>query len=354
MASEKPLVSIIVVSHNEINHIFSSLSALMGQTYPNYEVILYDNGSTDGTPEYVLNYFPRVKLVKGTHNLGFGGANNKAAEIALGKYLGFLNCDAIVSSGWLEPMVSLLERDDSIGCVGAELICSENKKIILSHGTGIHLSGISYAKDRGKYVQNNPPIEVGGISGGAFLINKEYFFKVGAFESLFFLYYEDTDLALRIRLSGKRCMIIPGAKVYHNCESRFGTRKIFFLERNRYLSLFSLMSLPMLCMMTPSLTVFEIFSWGYCLIIGKDAIVSKYKAWKEIFELHSWIKLRREKYKDNQTTLGYLLQAFSPFVYIEYVHSNKAISLVSLFVGYLLAIPVFFFLRLFTGRDFLK
>ena len=172
MESEKPLVSLIVVSYNEINHIFNSLSALMGQSYPNHEVMVYDNGSTDGTPEYVLKHYPRVKLIKGLENLGFGGANNEAAQIARGKYLAFLNCDASVSSNWLEPLVELLEKDSTIGCVGAELMCSENREIILSHGTGIHLSGISYAKDRGKRARASGPIYVGGISGGAFLINR--------------------------------------------------------------------------------------------------------------------------------------------------------------------------------------
>ena len=150
MESEKPLVSLIVVSYNEIGHISNSLSALMGQSYPNYEVIVCDNHSTDGTPEYVMEHYPQVKLIKSLENLGFGGANNEAAKIACGKYIGFLNCDAAVTPNWLEPIVELLEKDNTVGCVGAELMCSENRDIILSHGTGIHLSGISYAKDRGK------------------------------------------------------------------------------------------------------------------------------------------------------------------------------------------------------------
>jgi GT2 family glycosyltransferase len=354
MESEKPLVSLIVVSYNEITHISNSLSALMGQSYPNYEVIVYDNGSTDGTPEYVWEQFPQVKLIKSLENLGFGGANNEAAKIANGKYLAFLNCDASVSPNWLEPIVELIEKDNTIGCVGAELMCSENREIILSHGTGIHLSGISYAKDRGKKAWISGPIDVGGISGGAFLIDREFFLEIGGFESLFFLYYEDTDLALRIRLHGKRCVVVPGARVYHNCESRFGVRKIFFLERNRYLSLFSLMNPLMLLIMLPSMMIFEIISWGYCLLNGREAIWSKFKAWKSIYEYKEFIKARRKRYANPIAKTSYVLQAFTPIVHLDYAYPSKLLGVLSLWIGYLAAILPFMFLRIFTKHGYLR
>jgi GT2 family glycosyltransferase len=354
MQSDSPLVSLIVVSYNEIGHISNSLSALMGQSYPNYEVIVYDNHSTDGTPEYVMEHYPHVKLIKSAENLGFGGANNEAAKVACGKYIGFLNCDAAVAPNWLEPMVELLENDHTVGCVGAELMCSENRDIILSHGTGIHLSGISYAKDRGKRAWPSGPIEVGGISGGAFLIDREFFLEMGGFESLFFLYYEDTDLALRIRLHGKRCVVLPGARVYHNCESRFGVRKIFFLERNRYLSLFSLMNPWMLLIMMPSMIIFEMISWGYCFLNGRESLSSKLEAWKAIYKYREFIKVRRKKYANPVANTSFVLQAFTPFVHLDYTYPNKFFGVLSLMIGYFVAILPFMFLRLFTGRGYVR
>ena len=354
MERKRPLVSIIVVSYNEINHINTSLDGLMKQTYPNYEVIVYNNGSTDGTREYVMKFYPQVTLVNSKENLGFGGANNEAAVIAHGKYVGFLNCDASVAPDWLEPIVELLESDTTIGCAGAELRCTENPEIILSHGTGIHLSGISYARDRGKHACPADPIEVGGVSGGAFVMDREFFIKIGGFESIFFLYYEDTDLSIRVRLLGKRCVVVPRAQVYHNCESRFGVRKVFFLERNRFLSLFTLMSASMLWLMAPSMLAFEIFSWGYCFLNGKDAIESKINAWKAIYQHRDWIKARRKKYAKPEAKTSYVLQAFTPVIHIDYVHSNKIITLLSLVTGFLVAMPVFLFLRLFSGRSYLK
>jgi GT2 family glycosyltransferase len=349
------LVSLIVISYNEIDHISNSLNALMGQSYPNFEVIVYDNGSIDGTPEYVEKHYPQVKLIKGAKNLGFGGANNQATKIARGKYVGFLNCDAVVSPSWLEPIIELLEKDNTIGCVGAELLCSENQNMILSHGTGIHLSGISYARDKGKVAGSSiEPIEVGGVSGGAFLINREFFLEIGGFESLFFLYYEDTDLSLRIRLLGKRCVVMQGARVYHNCESRFGARKIFFLERNRYISLFSLMNLWILLIMMPSMIIFEVFSWGYCLLNGKEALLSKINAWKSIYEYREFIKIRRKKNTNSVANISFVLQAFTPFVHLDYAHPNRLFGVFSLVIGYIVAIIPFFVLRIITGRTYFR
>lgn len=354
MKKESPLVSIVVVSFNEINHIDASLDALMKQTYPNYEVIVYDNGSNDGTVEHVGNHYPQVKIVSSKENLGFGGANNEAARISNGKYIAFLNCDAYVAADWLEPIVELLESYATIGSVGAELRCTENPEIILSHGTSIHLSGVSYARDRGKRACPSDPIEVGGISGGAFVMNRELFIKTGGFESMFFLYYEDTDLSIRIRLLGKRCMVITSARVYHNCESRFGNRKVFYLERNRYLSLFSLMSPAMLLLMFPSMLVFELISWAYCLLNGKGAIESKVNAWRAIYQHREWIKTRRKEHSGTVASFSYVLQAFTPVIHIDYIHSNKVAVLFSSVIGFILAAPIFLLLRLFTGRGYLK
>jgi GT2 family glycosyltransferase len=341
MAHHIPLVSLIVVSYNEVENISNTLSALMRQTYPRYEIIVYDNKSSDGTPEYIFRNFTSIQLIRGKENLGFSGANNEAAKIAQGKYLAFVNDDAYVSSSWLEPLVEILETDPTVGCAGAELLCSEKRDEILCHGNGIHLSGIAYVHNRGKIARAAPPMEVGGISGAAFLMSRELFKEIGGFESLFFLYYEDTDLSLRLRLFGKRCMVVPGARVYHNCESRFRLSKVFYLERNRYLSIFSLMSIPMLLLMAPSILAFEIISWGYCLLRGKEAIRSKANAWNAIYGYRSWIKERRRKYLNRKVNTAYVIGAFTPIIKVDYVHTNNILGWLAGVLGYLVAAPAF-------------
>jgi GT2 family glycosyltransferase len=350
MQNDQPLVSVIVISFNGINRIGDCLNSLFAQTYPNYEVIVYDNASSDGTPEYILQNFPQTRLIKGEENLGFGGANNQAAQLAHGRYLAFVNDDAIVTSDWLGPLVALLETDPSVGCAGAELMCMETKDVILCHGNGIHLSGIAYLRDQGQLAQAAAPMEVSAISGAAFIMNRNLFLEMGGFESIFFLYYEDTDLSLRLRLLGKRCIVIPGAVVYHTGQSRFGIQKLFFLERNRYISLFSLMSPGMLILMAPSMFIFEIISWGYSLLRGKDALSGKAQAWRAIYEHRHWIRDRRRKYLPHKVSMAYFLQAFTPYLHIDYVDSHKILGKISGLIGYLIAAPVFILFHLFAGN----
>lgn len=350
MQNDHPCVSLIVISFNEIDKIGDCLNNLFAQTYPNYEVIVYDNASSDGTPEYIAQNFPQVRLSKGTENLGFGGANNEAAQLARGKYIAFVNDDAYVTPDWLEPLVNLMETDATVGCAGAELMCSEKRDVVLCHGNGIHLSGIAYLRDQGQLARLVEPLEVGGISGAAFMINRELFLEIGGFESIFFLYYEDTDLSLRLRLLGKHCMIVPGSVVYHNCQSRFGFQKLFFLERNRYLSLFTLINTKMLLLMAPSMVVFEIISWGYCLLRGKDALINKARAWKAIYELRQWIVERRRKYAHQKVSLGFLLHAFTPVIHLGYVGGINTLGLISSAIGYFIAAPIFISFRLFARK----
>jgi GT2 family glycosyltransferase len=346
MKNNCPLVSIIIISFNEVDLIGECLSHILAQSYDNYEVIVHDNASSDGTPDYIAQNFPNIKLIRGTENIGFGGANNEAAHVASGKYLAFINDDAYVAPGWLAPLVEILEADPSIGCAGPELMCLEKKDTVLCHGNGIHLSGVAYLNDRGQLARPASPMEVGGISGAAFLIHRELFLELGGFESMFFLYYEDTDLSLRLHLLGKRYVIVPGAMVYHNSESRFGLQKLYHLERNRYLSLFSLMSAGMLILMAPSMFLFELISWGYCLLQGRGALQAKARAWRDIYRLRSWIRARRSRF-GKKLTWPYLPKVFTPNIHIEYVHSLRLLSQIVRVIGYLVAVPSFLLARLY-------
>ena len=349
----EPLVSVIVVTYNDVDHVGLLIDSLLYQNYVNYEIIVYDNASTDDTSLLIAEMYPQVRLIIGDQNLGFGGGCNIAAECARGKYLGFINSDAVVEPGWLHPLVALLESDKSIGCVGPDIACSENPGSLLCHGLTIHLSGVSYTRDRGMSISSSKPIEVGAVSGCAFLIEKEFFFTIGGFEHKLFLYYDDTDLGLRIRMLGKRCVVVPGALIFHTCDPRIEPWKIKYLERNRYLSLLSLMSVPMLLIMLPSMMALEFMSWGYCLIQSKDAVRSKYQSWKQVYQLRNWIRNRRNERMEIKVPLGYLLQAFSPHIKLNYVHSSRVIFWFSSMIGYLAAIPAFIFLRVITNRRYL-
>jgi GT2 family glycosyltransferase len=342
------MVSIIIIAFNEKKIISKCLESIRRQSYKNYEVIVYDNASSDGTSEFIKTNYPEIVLIQGDTNLGFGGAINCSARQAKGDYLTFLNSDSEVDENWLEPLIKTLELDSSIGAVGAELVCCENNDIVLSHGTGIHFSGVTYAKDRGTQSLNGEPFETGGLSGGSCLISRNLFLSIGGFEESFFLYFEDTDLSIRLRSMGKKCLIVPSAKIYHNCESRFSYRKIFFLERNRYLSLFSILNMPLLLAMMPSIIIFELISWGYCVLRGWQGVKSKIQAWMYIFNHLSWIHSRRKRIINRNLSYRFMLGAFTPVLKIDYIHPAKVITKITEFIGWISAAPFMALIWLFS------
>jgi GT2 family glycosyltransferase len=319
------LVSIIVVTFNNAKDIRACLDSLRAQTYRPVEIIVFDNASTDGTVDSIRIAYSEVRLVESEVNIGFAAANNRAAALAEGDFLAFLNPDTRVDPDWLLPLLQVLESDESVGAVTPSIVLADAPDKLNACGNEVHLSGITYCRDYGKPASDGPPVEVGAISGAAFAIRKDLFLKIGGFEERFFLYFEDTDLSLRLRCTGLRCMVVPHSRVRHAYEAAFGSDKILFLERNRYLSLLSLMSKRILFMMLPSLLVLEVASWGYCVLRGREAMAAKAKAWRDVVRMWPWVRQRRQRYAGNVTNHAYVLGAFSPRLRVQYVGSRTGI-----------------------------
>lgn len=110
MAS-KPLVSVVVLNWNGMPFLENNLSSLISQTYPDYEIVFVDNGSTDGSIEYVRQNFPMVSIIKNDGNLGFSTGNNIGFKYAKGRYIITLNNDTKVQSNFIEELVRIAESD---------------------------------------------------------------------------------------------------------------------------------------------------------------------------------------------------------------------------------------------------
>jgi GT2 family glycosyltransferase len=319
------LVSIIVVTFNNAKDIRACLDSVRAQTYSPVQTIVFDNASTDGTVDSIRSVYSEVRLVESEVNIGFAAANNRAAALAEGDFLAFLNPDTRVEPDWLLPLLQVLESDRTVGAVTPSLVFGDARDTLNACGNEVHLSGITYCRDYGGPATDGPPVEVGAISGAAFAIRKDLFLKVGGFEERFFLYFEDTDLSLRLRCTGLRSMAVPYSRVRHAYKAAFGSDKILFLERNRYLSLSSLMSKRILFMMLPSLLVVEVASWGYCALRGRPAMAAKAKAWRDVVRMWPWVRQRRRRYGGNFTNHAFVLGAFSTRLRVQYVGSGTGV-----------------------------
>ncbi len=290
----KDLVSIIIVTFNSEQHIVDCLSSLQEQAYQLTEIIIYDNGSTDQTTNLIQANFSDAHLVIGETNLGFAGANNEAARIAKGEFLAFLNPDTVVESNWLFPLIEAMKTDHSIGAVTPQIALMQNRNLVNTCGNTIHFSGITYCQQYNQPITNGEPYRVSAVSGAAFLIPQKVFVELGGFEEKFFMYYEDTDLSLRLCCAGFFCTAVPTSIIYHDYTPTFSAQKIFYLERNRYLALFSLINWQLFLLMLPSLLLMECVSWGYSILQGWPGISAKWRAWAGVFKLRKWLSHRRQ------------------------------------------------------------
>lgn len=208
------MISVIVLNYNGRRFLDGCLSSLASQTQTNFEVILVDNGSNDGSPDYIQAHYPWVRLVRNEENLGFAGGTNAGIRAAKGSYILTLNNDAVADRQMIEELARPM-ADPQVGVCAAKMLFPDGR--INSAGICVSRSGAAWDRgifqpDQGQYDSME---EVFGACAGAALYRKKMLDEIGLFDEDFFLYLEDVDLAMRARLAGWKCIYVPGARVVH-------------------------------------------------------------------------------------------------------------------------------------------
>lgn len=224
-------VSIIIVNWNGLHYLQKCLPSLEKVNYPNREVIIVDNGSQDGSLEY-LKKFPNIKLIKNKTNLGFAGGNNKALPYVRGDYILLLNNDTIVTKHFITELVREIEKDEKIGVVQGKLISMEDRKRLDSVGAFLTDTGFLYhygylQKDQKKYDKS---IYLYTAKGACLMARKEVVKKVGLFDEDFFAYFEESDFCHRVWLAGYTIRYAPKAVVYHKIGGTSNTMRSAFIQ----------------------------------------------------------------------------------------------------------------------------
>jgi len=235
-------LSVLVVSWNGREHLETCLPTLLGQRAPGVEIelLVLDNGSTDGSVELVRKRFPAVRLVESTTNLGFAGGVNRLARVAEGEALALVNNDTRAEEGWAERLVERREAssDDAVAVAG-RIVDWEGERLDFGRGI-VTFDGHAFPLDQGRAV-GTARLPEGGEEllfgcGGNLLVDREAFLAAGGFDPRFFAYLEDVDLGWRLWARGLRVVAEPGAVLRHRLSatsSRLGNRRRGFLfERN--------------------------------------------------------------------------------------------------------------------------
>lgn len=275
-----PNCSLVIVNTNELHHLKTSLPSIFRQNYPDCEVIVVDNSSTDGSINYIEQSFPQIKIVRNQENLGYAAANNIGFEHASGDYIAVLNPDTKVEPDWLIELVSALEEDHRAAMATPKILLMEHPERINACGNDITLTGLTFCRGLDQLSETFLEAEdVPAVSGAAFVIRRSVLDQIGGFDESFFIYYEDTDLSLRSLLAGYKCLFVPTSVIFHEYSFKFSPRKCFFQERNRYYSLLKTLRWPTFIVLFPELMISEILAWGYVFLCGPDHVRNKFQSY---------------------------------------------------------------------------
>jgi GT2 family glycosyltransferase len=251
---KQPDISVSIVSYNTRDLLSACLKSLLEREQAGeatLEIIVADNGSTDGSAEMVASAYPTVKFISTGGNVGYGRGNNAALAIAVGRYYFILNSDTEVEPGALAGMLAFMDSRTEVGMVGAQLIlpdgsiqrsCARDPTLMAVFWEQTYLDKL-FPKNRvtGSYLMTDwdykSQREVEQVCGACFFVRAEAFKKIGGFDPAYFMYFEDTDLCVRLRKAGYPIYFYPEARILHHLGASSGkswrTRALMIASYNQ-------------------------------------------------------------------------------------------------------------------------
>ena len=221
----------------------------MASTYSNYEIVLADNASTDGSLAFVTQKYPGIRIIRLAQNFGFAGGYNKALKQVDAAYYILLNSDVEVVPGWIEPVIELMEADKLVGACQPKMLAYSDPTLFeyaVAAGGWLDLFGYPFARgrvfdyceqDKGQYDSN---ARIFWASGAAMFVRAVLYHQVGGLDEYFFAHQEEIDFCWRLQLAGYKVMACPASVVYHvggGTLPKGNERKVFLNFRNNLIML---------------------------------------------------------------------------------------------------------------------
>ena len=272
----QPLLSVIIPNWNGKHFLTECIDSLKEQTFRDFEIILVDNGSTDGSAEFAeKRYGDFIRIIRNDKNLGFTGGNNVGIQASKGEYIVLLNNDTWADPRWLEELAKATRFDPPIRMWGSKVCSYYQRDRIEGVGELIYWDGLcrargQYEQDHGQY---NAMEEILFPPGCGAMYRKSLLDEIGLFDEDFFTYADDSDVGIRARLAGWKCLYVPSAIVYHKnsgTAGQYSPLKAFYVERNRFWITIKYFPLPLL-LFTPFFTIWRFAFQAYGALSHRGA-----------------------------------------------------------------------------------
>ncbi len=271
-----PKVSIIVLNYNGLDFLKECLNSIESQTYRDFELLVVDNASADGSWEIARDWCAAHghAAIRNEQNLGYSEGNNVGIRQAKGDWVLVLNNDTVVEASWLSELMSAVEVYPDCDMFASQIRSYDQPEVLDTVGIIVYRDGMSRGLGRLEPVERyQEPREVFAPSGCAGLYRRSVLVKVGMFPADFFAYCEDMDLGMRIRLAGGRCWYVPTAIVYHHYSAssgKYSAFKAYLVERNHLYLRMRLFPWRMI-LASPFYSFFRYGLQAYSVLAGRGA-----------------------------------------------------------------------------------
>jgi GT2 family glycosyltransferase len=269
-------VSLIILNWNGRHFLERCLQSLLAQTFQDFEVVLVDNGSEDGSVPFLEKHYPQVRLIANQENQGFAAANNQAIRATDSELVATLNNDTEVEPNWLEELVRAADTaDNRTGAYASKMLFTHRPGMIQSAGIALDRAGIAWDWRGGEEddLTEQESVEVFGASAGAALYRRSMLDEIGLFDEAFFAYLEDVDLSWRAQWAGWKALFVPTARVLH-FHSGTGEEGSYFknwhLGRNKMWVIAKNYPWPQMLWYLPVILLYDLASIPYTLIWRGD------------------------------------------------------------------------------------
>jgi len=252
-------LGVVVVTYHSAVALRRTLPALVAELEAGDQLVVVDNASEDDTRSVVAHLAPGAEVIANPDNPGFAPAANQGVELLDTEIVLLLNPDAVPAPGFGRAIRRPLAEDRG-WAAWQGLVSAEDGRVVNTSGGVVHFTGIAWAGQAGLPISAAPERarEVGFASGACLAVTREAWRRSGGFRDGFFMYCEDVDLSLRLRLAGERVGIEPSARVDHDYSFTKGLEKWRLLERNRWAVILAVYPLPLLILLAPALLATEL------------------------------------------------------------------------------------------------
>lgn len=308
----KGLVSVVIPNWNGKKFLKGCLDSLLECSYGQIEIVMVDNGSKDGSVEFLEENYPQVKLIKFEQNTGFSVAVNAGINNSTGEFVALLNNDTTVDPLWITNMVGAMREHPEIGSTGCKMLAYDDHKLLDGAGDGYRRGGlpgrIGHREiDLGQFDQERYIL---GPCGGAALYRRSMLDDIGLFDSDYFAYLEDVDIGLRAQSAGYKCLYVPSAIMYHlgcgTTGSGYHPLVVRLSSQNNWNTIVKNIPLPLLLKFMPQIIYWQAFYFAVVIVRGGQVVPWLEGTARALLLLPKMLKKRAEINKRRAVPLSYL------------------------------------------------